>query len=70
MVSHDKDTAAVGDHRNTNGSKDKMWLKAQHPWNFGGIQPFTGDPSGLRIQERSHVNKDSVLQSFYSSPLK
>jgi len=32
----------------------------QHTWNSGGIHPFTGCPSGLRIQEAPHVNKDST----------
>jgi hypothetical protein len=32
--------------------------------------PFTGDPSGLRIQEVSHVNKDCALITvFRLSPL-
>jgi len=27
-------------------------------WNSGGVHPFTGCHSGLKIQEMSHVNKD------------
>jgi hypothetical protein len=37
-----------------------IWSRPQNSWNSGGVHPFTGSPSELRIQEPPHVNKDST----------
>jgi hypothetical protein len=41
-----EDTVAAG---NVNGSQDNTLSKPQHPLNSGGVHPFIGTPSGLKI---------------------
>jgi len=56
----DKDSAAAS------GSQVHILSRPQDTWNSGGAHPFTGGPSGLRIQEAPHVNKDSTPLSSSS----
>jgi hypothetical protein len=49
---YDKDSVAAS------GSQVHIRSRLQDTWNSGGVHPFTGGPSGLRIQEVPHVNKD------------
>jgi hypothetical protein len=51
---HDGDTVA------TSGSQVHIWSRSHDTWNSGGVCPFTGDLSELRIQELPHVNKEST----------
>jgi hypothetical protein len=37
-----------------------MWSRPQATWNSGGVHPFIGGSSGLRIWEVPHVKKDST----------
>jgi hypothetical protein len=39
--------------------------RPKHTWNSRGSHSFTGDPHGLRIQEVSHVNRDSTPVAIY-----
>jgi hypothetical protein len=54
-----EDTVAA-DNNNVTGSQDKIWSRPQHAWNSGGVHPFIGALSGLKIQEAPHVNTDSL----------
>jgi hypothetical protein len=51
---HDEDSAIAS------VSQVHIWSRPQNTWNFGHVHPFTGGPSGVRIQEVPHVNNDST----------
>jgi hypothetical protein len=57
---YDEDTATAGCHRNLSESQVHIWSRLQHPWNSGGVPPFTGGPSGLRIEEALVMNRDAT----------
>jgi len=46
------------------GSKIHIWSRPQNTWNSGGVNPFTGGPSGLS-QEVPHVIKDSTPSTVF-----
>jgi hypothetical protein len=54
----DEDTVET-DNNNMSGSQANIWSRPQHPWNSGGVHPFIGVLSGLKIQEAPHENEDS-----------
>jgi hypothetical protein len=41
-------------------SQVHIWSRPWDTWNSGGIHPFTGGPSGMRIQDVHCVNQDST----------
>jgi phosphoribosyl-AMP cyclohydrolase len=43
-----ENTVALGDNITVSRSRNEIWSKP-HPWNSGGIQPFTGGLSILSI---------------------
>jgi hypothetical protein len=45
---------------NASGSQVHVWPRLHHTWNSGDVHPLTGGPSGLRMQDVPHVNKDSI----------
>jgi hypothetical protein len=55
-----EDTVAAGDNNNGTGSQDNIWSRLLHQWNSGGVHPFIGVLSGLKIQEAPHLNKDTL----------
>jgi hypothetical protein len=55
----ESELVAADDNKNVSGSQDEILSRPQHPWNSGGVHPFIGALSGLKIQEAPHVNKGS-----------
>jgi hypothetical protein len=51
---HNKESAVPSE------SQVYIWSGLQDTWNSGGVHPYTGGPSGLRIQEVPHMNMDST----------
>jgi len=62
---HEEDSAAAEYDNNASGSKVHIWSRLHHPLNSGNAHPFTGSPSGLRIQEAFYVNKDSTSTTIF-----
>jgi hypothetical protein len=38
-----EDNVAADDNNNVTGSRDNIWSRPQHPWNSGGVHPFSLD---------------------------
>jgi len=38
---HDEDSATASCDSNASGSQVHVWSRPQHPWNSGGVHPFT-----------------------------
>jgi hypothetical protein len=67
---HNEDSA-TGGCDNASESLVNVQSRPQHMWNPSSVHPFTGDPSGMRIQDVPYVKKNKrilclVLSSFSS----